>query len=230
MSKNNILTRNGDLKIYEPGEAIDVRLSSDEPLGRMLSPLYKSTIVTELGTFNSIKSFMNYLTVPNYPAKYNHKAVLDKKEERKLYKKNGVKFVPNYYALVAYALLTRISKDKKLMEMLKENNKPFTSTVTMTAQLFGSEPRDYTTVNLKMMRYIAVIRLVSEDIKAGKKIDKKYIEDFVTKCKDKPDQDLLEGAAFITKAKEQAEKITGNKAVASKNDQVETTTKGQEEA
>lgn len=200
-TNSNILSLHGGLDLYDEDKCVDINIRSSSLLGRMLSPKYKFTFTTPIGKFNSVQTFMYYITVPNYPTKYLEKQLPTYKELKEILSKSPVVTLPNFYSLVALAVLSRISQDDKLQKLIKGNKLPYTATTEKEVRLFDSKPFLTKMVDNKMSRYVAIIRLVEQDLKSGAVLSKEYIEKFVNDCKDRPKADLLEGAAFLIGAK-----------------------------
>ena len=196
MGSKSILNLCSDLSVYPEDECVNISLKSSSLLGRMLSPKWSSRIKMELGTFGSVNNFMDYISIPNYPAKFKSKSYVSLKELSGLEKRRSV---ANFYALTAWAIATRIANDKELIEMIKKNELPYTSMIIRKVNFLEKDPEKKVHVwdiNSRMGRYVGIIRTIAQDLKSGNALDSSYIERLVTSCKDKPDLHLLHGVAF----------------------------------
>lgn len=195
MGSKSILNLCSDLEVYKEEECINISLKSTSELGRMLSPKWSSSIRMDFGTFGSINNFMDYISIPNYPAKFKTKPFISVKELEGLEKR---KSVPNFYALVAWAVATRISKDKYLQKLMIENTLPYTSMILRRVKDIENpeHKKIIPDINLKMGRYVGIIRTIANDLKNGETIDDKYVMKLVLSCRDKPELPLLHGVAF----------------------------------
>lgn len=194
----SILNEKQEVSNFSGGEDgvdyINVSRFGATKLGRLLNPGHPVKFHSWLGVFNSVKTYMDFVNTPGYPKELVSKTNLKREDYANIPKQKQT--VPNYWAIVAAGLHGRISGDKQLVKLLKDNELPFTSLFRKTnMMLFGSKV-NVDSADPKMGRYLAIIRFYSDMIKNGDFFKIKKVEEFVEQCKDYPELDLLEGVPF----------------------------------
>lgn len=178
---------------------------SDSELGRMLYITYPCSFNTFLGKCASVKNFMTAITVPGFPLKWLTKTKFTREEKSRIFNENtGVKNVPNYWALIAYAFIERVKSDAKLQELLINNTTEFVS-IKLTNRKLGDRSIYVSDVDETLYRYIAIVQGVETMLKEGR-FNKENIDAFVYDCKYHPETDILEGVAVKLTVKEQPAK------------------------
>lgn len=183
------------------GSMINVDLHSEDPLGKLLSDRHLFKFKTWFGTVNSLKSYMDFISTPNYPVRLLLKKRLSKADLKEIASTRKIS-IPNFWALVVMAMIDKVKANKELYNLLKENDKEFTSIGYNTKTVIFGKEIEIETVNNKMGRYLAVIRLVEEIVKSGDIEDPEKIKYWVDQCKDKPNEDLFAAVPFIVKEKD----------------------------
>jgi len=100
-------------------EGIDyINISSYSRLkaGRKLAIGYPAMFSTVIGKVSSIRSAMDYITIPNYPSKLLNKAKLSKHDISTI--PNEKNSLPNYKAVLTYFIGMRILADEELQKEL----------------------------------------------------------------------------------------------------------------
>ena len=188
-SKLNTLT----LGEKEGDRLINVSNKSETELGRFLSPLHTSNTRLYCGKVAKLKTFMEAIRTPNFPPEYLAKNYISKEDMNALPKERVD--VPNYWAIVAYAVVERVKQDKKLITMLKEN------TLELTALdrpkpviILGKEYMDKTisSVCLKLVPYVSILRHIELMIKEEKFFNRHTTDQFILSCRSNPDKDVFE--------------------------------------
>ena len=187
----------GDMK--EGVDYININNTSETKLGKMLSPGYSRRFMTFLGPVHTMKSFMYAIKVPNYPMKFLRKSTFNHKDQELL--KGKFNDLPNYWALVAYALCQKVKSDKELKQLLFDNKLMFTSYDVTKATKFFNKTIVASVPKHTMGKYIAIVRLIEDLIKKNEFTDDK-IEELVEKCKEHPDKDILDNIACTVIVKE----------------------------
>lgn len=199
--KHGIL--NGEASVLKPVTSIqkdgvdyiNIFRDSDSELGRRLAPGYVMKFTTFLGITLTMKSFMSAISIKGYPLELlniaSSKAHAKKLNElKKLEKVN----VPNYWALVAYALCEKVRADKKLQELMRNNKAPYTAyNVTKTSTLLGKSIVT-SLPNNSMGKYVAICTYITKMLQDNK-FEDKDIQEFIEQCKEAPDKDILDGVA-----------------------------------
>lgn len=98
-----------------------VEISSKDKIGRMLDPNNYHMFTTWLGKCNSIRSYIDAITIPGYDINLLKKPHLTKEEVKKCNLLGKKKVKPKYYEeLVLLALYHKVITDKELYKALKE--------------------------------------------------------------------------------------------------------------
>lgn len=172
---------------------INVSKNSITDLGKQLSQGFPFEVKTVFGVAGSIRSALEYVSVPGYPQDILKLKYLNPKQIKSIPKNAKIK-VPNFGAIMAYVLCMRIKDDKQLKSMLRKNKLRFTAIETQPPkELFGVMV-EVSSVNQKLGRYLSAIRYIEQLIKENR-FNMETITEFVEACKDHPEQDLFEGTA-----------------------------------
>lgn len=173
-------------------EYINVVRGSDSMLGRELAPSFEYSFKTIFGKIGSMRVGMDMVATPNYPMELVSKRHLTRKDIDTIPTKKIN--LPNYWAIVTYLLASRIQADPKLIEAIKNNDLEYTSTHSKATEAM-SMVGVVCTPNLKMGRYLGIIRGISKLIKTDTFNDEN-IHAFVKECKDKVNVPLFENLPF----------------------------------
>jgi len=111
--------------LEESRDYISLVADSKHILGRALSINYNYVFKTLIGDVRGIGRFMQYVSTKGYPYRLVMKGQFSNKDLGIIKKLPTLK-LPNYWAIMAYALCTRVSQDPKLQKWLKENTLPLT--------------------------------------------------------------------------------------------------------
>lgn len=175
----------------EGEKIINISPKSTTELGRLLSPLTPSFTRLFCGKVACIKTFMEAIRTPGFPTNFLGKAHLSSEEVLSIPKKKVI--LPNYWALVAYAVVERIRQDKKLMGLLKTNTLTLTSLNKDKVTEFFGKKITCSVVHNKMAMYVAIVRHIELMIKSDEFMDKAKTDEFILKCRDDETKDIMEG-------------------------------------
>lgn len=210
VENNNVLNAYSTVNAPRAGEEdgvhfINVDIRSTSELGRKVSMVYSKPFNTIIGRVSSIRMFANAITIPGFPMDLLGKFKYTKEDMLRI-PKDSVTKVPNYWALIAYAFCEKVKADPILKKLLTENELPFSGIAGNKEVDFFNTKLLIEKPNYKLGKYIAIIRIVSEMLKANKftEID---IKDFIIKCKDVPEVDLLEGVACKLNIAQKADNV-----------------------
>ncbi len=171
---------------------INVSKHSETELGKKLAyghPIKTNTVFGKIGT---IRSLMEFISTPNYPTELLSKQKLEPREIKRIPSKRIS--VPNYWAIVAYVICERIDQDDEVKELIKNNKLTYTSFNKKRNDTLFDKEVVIGMPNHKMGRYLSIIRHIDTMLKEDK-FTKENIKEFITACKDKPEQDIFEGTA-----------------------------------
>ena len=111
--------------MVEGKDYIAISTISKHKLGRALAIGYTTNFKTVAGNVVSVKRFMEYIGMKDYPTKYLMQSKMKTADIRAVNKLETVD-VPNYWAILTYAVCKRIQKDLGVQKMIKENTLPYT--------------------------------------------------------------------------------------------------------
>jgi len=160
------------LKPLEGVEDIDYINVSTQTAGVIGRKLAYTTVFnptpTWIGKITSLRTAMDFLTIPGYPVKLLTKTKITTRDINKI-PRNKVGVV-NYWAIVTGLISDRILNDKKLLTMLLnlKSDVVFTSFNTKKHTTFGIDSF-VTTYNHDIARYVEVIGNVVYILKNNKK-------------------------------------------------------------
>lgn len=175
---------------------INISVKSNNVLGRLLSPLHTSNTLLFCGRVAKIKAFMEAIKTPGYPLELLGKDFLSKKDLDSIPRQKVE--LPNFWALVAYAVCERVKQDTKLMDMLKVNNLEFTILEKPKIVSCGGKQMKIEVLDLRMSNYVSIVRhielMIKEEtfLKQDENGNYVTIDEFVNKCKAYPEKDLFE--------------------------------------
>lgn len=181
-------------EMVEGTDYISLDTKSNSELGRLLSYNHPANFTTVFGNVGTIRSLMDYITIPGYPYELLSKARIKPEEKARIPKRRIS--VPNFWAIVTYIVCVRIKGDVKIIGMLKDKpeNVPFTlGTRTVKTELFGNTVIVKQQVT-KMSRYLGIIAHVEKLIKDNR-FTKEEIDSFVLAARDHKDKSVFDGIA-----------------------------------
>lgn len=183
-------------------DCINVDHRSTNELGKMLSPLFPISVSTIFGTIGTIKNFMDFIAIPGYPREILALKKFGPKEIKSIPKTRIA--VPNYWAIVAYAICQRVKTNVKLISMIKKNTLPYTSYEKLEPGMFFDKEVLMSTPNIKMGRYLAIIRHIEKMIKADNFNDDAILK-FIMDCRDDTSKDIFDNMAINVVVKDVAQ-------------------------
>ena len=154
--------------LEEGKDYISLVAGSKHILGRALSINYNYVFKTLIGDVRSIGRFMQYLSTRGYPYRLVMKGQFSNKDLAIIKKLPTLK-LPNYWAIMAYALCSRVSQDPKLQKWLKENTLPLTIARWEVRNKYVEELSQPVYVNVtKLGNYLNIVRDIEKLIKEDK--------------------------------------------------------------
>lgn len=197
-ASNSILNQRCKIKQFSDEKMVNVDLHSEDRLGVLLSDRHIFKFKTWCGEMNSMKSYMDFIAVSNYPMDLLKKKRITSDDIKRVAQLKKVN-LPNFWALVTVAMIDKVKACDELRTLLMENQYDFTSiTDSRDTELFGSKI-SIKNVNKKMVRYLAVCRLVEELVKSGDIDDPEKVKNWVEQCKDKPEHELTAYVPFVVR-------------------------------
>ena len=172
---------------------INVSNRSEIELGRFLSPLHTSNTRLYCGKVAKLKTFMEAICTPNFPLEYLSKTYISSEDMKSLPKAKVD--LPNYWAIVAYAVVERVRQDKKLISMLKENTLELTALdKPKPVIILGKEYMDKTISGVckKLVPYVSILRHIELMIKEEKFFNREAVDNFILSCRSNPDKDVFD--------------------------------------
>lgn len=163
---------------------ININLKSNHIIGRLLSPMYNHMFKTFLGYTCNIQQFLYAVTKPCYPIECLVKQRMSYKEIEKIKNMETIK-LPNYYALLAYALCEIIKQNIRLQNMLKNNN------LQLTYYLVRKKTN---IMNRYMTRYLNICLNIEKLIK-NNIFNQEHIDYFISKCREDTNKSYRDGIA-----------------------------------
>lgn len=171
---------------------VNIDHKSDSELGKRLSPLYPIAVKTMFGNIGTIKNFMDFIATPGYPYELLSMKKFGSNEIKRVPRNR--KSVPNYWAIVAYALCERIRTDSKLVELMQANTDPYTSFSKLKPGTFFDKEISMSIPNIKMSRYLSIIRHIEQFIKEDKLNDETILS-FINLCRDDVSKEVFDEMA-----------------------------------
>lgn len=175
---------------------ININMRSDSELGRKLHTGYNHpfALFAGIGAVSNIKTFISFITRVEFPLYLLTKKKWEPEDVAKVSQERV--YPKNYWALVAWAVCSRIRNDAYLIKLLKENELPFTA-FTLIEEESLLEGKDdmggkQVKMNYGLATYIAIIRNISDMIKADE-FETSKIKSFIESCKQYPDEDIFAG-------------------------------------
>nr|DAR18478.1 MAG TPA: hypothetical protein [Caudoviricetes sp.] len=186
--------------MVEGKDYIAISTISKHKLGRALAIGYTTNFKTVAGNVVSVKRFMEYIGMKDYPTKYLMQSKMKTADIRAVNKLETVD-VPNYWAILTYAVCKRIQKDLGVQKMIKENTLPYTIVKwdKIDEELQSIEGDKKCLVNMeKYATYLGIIRDIESLIKSDT-FNTETISNLIEYYKRDKNLDLFHGTAVILK-------------------------------
>lgn len=187
---SNSLLRNLNFGEKEGDRLINISTKSNTLLGRLLSPHHTSNTRLFCGKVAKLKNFMQAIKTPGYPIDLLAKSIPTAEEFKSIPRQ--MVSLPNYWALVAYAVVERIKQDKALADMLKANTLEFTCLDAPKEKELHGAKLVYSSVSRKMGAYVSIIRNIELMIKEGTFDNKEVIDKFIQDCREDKTKTIFE--------------------------------------
>lgn len=163
-------------------------------LGRLLKLSSPRSFKTWVGNCGNLRNYIDFLTIKNYPADLVKKQRLNKTDIQSIPRGARIS-VPNYWALLAAGFVDKVRSDQVLYKLLKENQLPFVAHNQSSAVSLLGVSLNVSGHDIKLAKYIAIIRSIETFVKNDKLNDKTFIENWIKDCRDY-DCELFEGIAI----------------------------------
>lgn len=170
---------------------INVSLKSNLLLGRLLSPLHTSNTTLFCGKVGKLRTFMRAIKTPGFPLDLLDKSNYSAEDASRIPKEQVE--LPNYWAIVAQAVVERVRQDKKLMDLLKANTLELTCLEGPKEVIFaGKKIEGHMTIAKNMAAYISIIRNIEFMLKDGTFDNDEVVNKFIMDCRDDPEKDIFD--------------------------------------
>ena len=147
--------------LEEGKDYISLVADSKHILGRALSINYNYVFKTLIGDVRGIGRFMQYVS----------------NKDLGIIKKLPTLKLPNYWAIMAYALCTRVSQDPKLQKWLKENTLPLTIAKWEVRNKYVEELSKPVYVNVtQLANYLNIVRDIEKLLKEDRFVTDEVIK------------------------------------------------------
>ena len=170
---------------------VDKYAKSD--LGKSLTMLSPRTFKTWIGYCGNLRNYMDFLTIKDYPRELVKKQHLNKNDILSIPKTKG--YVPNYWALLAAGFVDKVKSDKNLLNALKANTLPLVAHNQVSSRSLCGVTLNVSGHDVKLSKYLAIIRFVETFVKNDKLFDVPYMEEWIKSCREY-ECDLFEGIAI----------------------------------
>jgi len=172
---------------------VNISINSDSELGKLLAPGYNCKLTTPFGVINNLRTFMDFITTPNYPVRLLTKPKLTRDDINSIPKRK-INIV-NFWALVGYIVGNRILNDKNLINLLKENDGELTSRTTNKVTIM--ELTTITeTLNVKLVKLVEIYKQYEKLIKEDN-FNKESIIAYVNSIKVDKSKDIYHGVPDV---------------------------------
>lgn len=162
--------------LEEGKDYISLVADSKHILGRALSINYNYVFKTLIGDVRGIGRFMQYVSTTGYPYRLVMKGQFSNKDLGIIKKLPTLK-LPNYWAIMAYALCTRVSQDPKLQKWLKENTLPLTIARWEVRNKYVEELSKPVYVNVtQLANYLNIVRDIEKLLKEDRFVTDEVIK------------------------------------------------------
>ena len=179
---------------------INVSNTSKTKLGKRLFPCHLYVFKHVLGSFPSVETFMQYISVTNFPQNLlehrSRKCIRTKVDQLVKNKKCRRVHIPNFWAVLVEGVWARLRTDKDLLEELKNSgNMIFTSYNIVEKKIdspTGPVVLSEINYNTNLVRYLGILREIRTILQQEEDMDKveELIKELVKASMDKPDVPL----------------------------------------
>ena len=177
----------------EGKDYISLVSESNHILGRALSINYNYLFKTLIGDVRSIGRFMQYISTKDYPYRLLMKGQFSNKDLGIIKKLPTIK-LPNYWAIMAYAVCSRVNQDPKMQKWLRENTLPLTIAKWVVRDKYAPELSEPVYMNItKLGNYLSIVKDIEKLLKEDKFIDANVI-DLINSYKVEPNVSVFERA------------------------------------
>lgn len=162
--------------LEEGKDYISLVAESKSQLGRSLSVNYNYLFRTVIGDVRSIGRFIQFVSTKYYPSRLVTKGQFSNKDLGIIRKLPTIK-LPNYWAIVAYVICTRVAQDSKLQKWLKENKLPLTIAKYVVRNKYVPEFSTPVLMNItKLGTYLDIVRNIEKLLKEDRFNDESITE------------------------------------------------------
>lgn len=160
----------------EGKDYISLVTESNHILGRALSINYNYLFKTVIGEVRSIGKFMQYISTKDYPYRLLMKGQFSNKDLGIIKKLPTIK-LPNYWAIMAYAISSRVAQDSKMQKWLRENALPLTIAKWVVRDKYVPELSEPIYMNItKLGNYLSIVKDIEKLLKEDRFTDENVIE------------------------------------------------------
>lgn len=160
----------------EGKDYISLVSESNHILGRALSINYNYLFKTVIGEVRSIGRFMQYISTKDYPYRLLMKGQFSNKDLGIIKKLPTIK-LPNYWAIMAYAICSRVAQDSKMQKWLKENTLPLTIAKWVVRDKYVPELSEPIYMNItKLGNYLSIVKDIEKLLKEDRFTDENVID------------------------------------------------------
>lgn len=183
-----------DITGQEEGkDYISLVSESNHILGRALSINYNYLFKTLIGDVRSIGRFMQYISTKDYPYRLLMKGQFSNKDLGIIKKLPTIK-LPNYWAIMAYAVCSRVNQDPKMQKWLRENTLPLTIAKWVVRDKYVPELSEPVYMNItKLGNYLNIVNDIQKLLKEDRFTDTNVI-DLINSYKVEPNVSVFERA------------------------------------
>lgn len=162
--------------LEEGKDYISLVAESKSQLGRSLSVNYNYLFRTVIGDVRSMGRFIQFVSTKYYPNRLVTKGQFSNKDLGIIRKLPTIK-LPNYWAIVAYVICTRVAQDSKLQKWLKENKLPLTIAKYAVRNKYVPEFSTPVLMNItKLGTYLDIVRNIEKLLKEDRFNDESITE------------------------------------------------------
>ena len=177
-------------------EFINIYKGCKTKLGSMLRPGYIKPFNTILGKTASVRMFLNAVTLKNFDLNLVSKLKLNKADLANMPTKTVS--VTNYWSLLCYALCARVSADKELQALMKQNTLPYiVLDKPVTGNFFGMSVQ-LNKIKPDSVKYVAMVELIAKMLKEDT-FTSANIEQLCLDLRTDKTKNILDGIACLDK-------------------------------
>ena len=177
-------------------EFINISRDAKTDLGKMLHPNFIKPFNTIFGKTISVRMFLNAATLKDFDLSLIYKSRLTKEDIARI--PDTIVTVTNYWSLLAYALCARISADKELQKLIKQNNLPYITLAKPVSNNFFGMSVTLNRIRTDSVRFIAILELIAIMLKEDR-FTAAEIEQFCLDLRTDKTKSILDGIACLDK-------------------------------